>query len=76
MSNNKIYKVHFHEPVNGKLDHYFSSLAAIYNVFSQEQIGCGVGRLWNLKVSTGVKYRGKNCIISREGVESKKQSQK
>lgn len=51
----------------------FSSLAAIFEVFSVEQIGCSLGNLYNLKVPDGCAYAGKRCIIKREKVFSKRQ---
>lgn len=51
----------------------FSSLAAIFEVFSVEQIGCCLGHLYNLKVPDGCAYAGKCCIIKREPVVSKHQ---
>lgn len=51
----------------------FSSLAAIYEVFSVEQIGCSLGHLYNLKVPDGSAFAGKRCIIKREPVVSKRQ---
>ncbi|MCF0187935.1 MAG: hypothetical protein HUK04_00350 [Bacteroidaceae bacterium] len=51
----------------------FSSLAAIFEVFSVEQIGCGLGHLYNLKVPDGAAYAGRHCIIKRDRVFSKPQ---
>ena len=51
----------------------FSSLAAIFEVFSVKQIGCGLGHLYNLKVPDGTAFAGKRCIIKREKVFSKRQ---
>ena len=51
----------------------FSSLAAIYEVFSVEQIGCSLGHLYNLKVPDSSTYAGKRCIIKRDKVLSKRQ---
>lgn len=51
----------------------FTSLAAIFDVFSVEQIGCGLGHLYNLKVPDGTAFAGKCCIIKREKVFSKRQ---
>lgn len=50
----------------------FSSLAAIFEVFSVEQIGCGLGHLYNLKVPDGTAFSGKRCIIKRERVFAKR----
>ena len=51
----------------------FSSLAAVFEVFSPEQIGCGLRHLYNLKVPDGSAFAGKRCIIKREKVFSKSQ---
>lgn len=51
----------------------FSSLSAIYEVFTPEQVGVSLKRLYNLRVSGGTAYSGKRCIIRREKVYSKKQ---
>lgn len=51
----------------------FSSLAAIFETFSTEQIGCSLGHLYNLKVPDGTAFAGKRCIIKREKVFSKRQ---
>ena len=51
----------------------FSSLSAIYEVFTSEQVGVSLKRLYNLRISDGTAYTGKRCIIRREKVYSKKQ---
>lgn len=66
----------FAAPVPGKPRQkffLFSSLAAIFEVFSVEQIGCSLGHLYNLKVPDGSAYAGKRCFIKREPVVSKRQ---
>lgn len=49
----------------------FSSLAAIYDVFSVNQIGCSQQYLYKLKVPSGTAYVGKRCIIKREPLRAK-----
>lgn len=51
----------------------FSSLAAIFEVFTPEQIGCGLRHLYNIKVPDGSAFVGKRCIIKREKVLAKRQ---
>ncbi len=51
----------------------FSSLAAIFEVFSVEQIGCSLRNLYNLKVPDGSAYAGRRCVIKREKVLAKRQ---
>lgn len=72
-----VYRVSFHEPMpeatDGKTDFFFTSLAAIYDRFSTEDIGCKVSRLWNLKISPDKPYVGRKCTITKEPVQRKKQ---
>lgn len=74
---NWFYRVEFKEPpIEGddRTAFNFSSLAAIYEQFAPEQVGCKVSRLWNIGVSDGVPYRGRKCTITKEQVRRKKQS--
>lgn len=69
MTKGTIYKVEFAYPPledDDRTEFFFTSLSAIYEVFSVEQIGCGVRRLWNLKVPSGETYYGKKCSIYKE----------
>ena len=71
------YRVKFKEPPMGddeRTEFYFSSLAAIYEQFTPEQVGCKVTRLWNIGVSDGTPYRGRKCSITRERIKSKTQN--
>lgn len=73
MKNNyeQIYRVSFKKPPfedDARSDFYFTSLAAIYQHFTKEQIGCGVNRLWNLKISGGNTYDSRLCTISRQPI--------
>ena len=52
----------------------FSSLSAIYDMFTAEQIGCGLGHLYNIKVPKGELYHGSRCTIRREQVFSKRRT--
>jgi hypothetical protein len=70
----KNYKLEFYEPLTeaeakyptyvGETDFYFGSLAAIYDTFTPEVIGCKVRNLWNVGVARGVEYRGAKCRIT------------
>ena len=71
-----IIKVSFFEPVEGKSDYYFSSLSAIYDLFSPEQVGCSLGRLWASKVRLDNPKVTRTCRISREPLHSKSQTKK
>lgn len=71
-----IYRVRFKEPpLSGdeRTEFFFTSLAAIYEVFTAEQIGCRVNRLYNIGLPDGKPYRGRRCEISREDIHSKAQ---
>lgn len=74
---NWFYRVEFKEPPiqdDERTEFYFSSLAAIYEQFTPEQVGCKVSRLWNIGVSDGVPYAGRRCSITREQIRRKTQS--
>lgn len=68
----KIYRVSFQEPVGSQYDFYFGSLAAIYEVFTADDIGCQVSRLWAVKITPGHPYENAKCIISQEFLVRKK----
>lgn len=71
-----VFKVKFKTPPtegDERTEFFFSSLAAIYDLFTPEQVGCAVSRLWALKVSDGNTYEGRKCTISREEVRRKAQ---
>ncbi len=70
-----IYKVSFREsPKNdGRKDFYFTSLAAIYEQFTSEEIGCNVENLWRVGVRVGNPYYGKLCSVTRETIVRKAQ---
>lgn len=75
MSEEHIFRVKFNEPpIAGDecKDFYFHGLSAIYEVFTEEQIGCKVSRLWNIGVTQGNAYNGRLCRITREPVRRKK----
>ena len=76
MTKNNIYKVTFNEPPlnDDRTEFYFTSLSAIYDTFTPEQIGCRVTRLWNVSVSTDNPYIGRLCQITQEETRSKTQN--
>lgn len=76
MTKASVYRVSFKNPPladDDRRDFFFSSLSAIYDMFTDEQIGCKVTRLWNLGVSQGNPYNGKLCKITKEPLTSKTQ---
>lgn len=62
--------VHFFTPPfeSGRAgtDFFFGSLAAIYEWFTPEQIGCTVNNLWNIGIDFGRPYLNQRCTISKE----------
>lgn len=86
MNHKQIYKVEFKEltyPQGPRAEEtspgttfYFSSLAAIYDFFTSNQIGCQVQRLWSCGVSRETEYKGKRCTVSRVILRSKAQAAK
>lgn len=77
MKHDHIYRVAFKEPpIDGddRTDFFYTSMSAIYDDFTPDQIGCRVSRLWNLGVGRGNVYEGRRCRITQESVASKKQN--
>ena len=48
-----VIKVRFPAPVEGKREHFFGSLAAIYEKFTPYQIGCKLPTLWKAGIEPG-----------------------
>lgn len=71
-----IYRVHFGTPPlnDGKEDYYYSSLAAIYEQFTEEQVGVTLKALWSLRVTQGEPYIGRLCTITLEALTAKPQA--
>lgn len=71
-----IYRLRFITPPTdeGVFDYYFSSLAAIYDVFTAKQVGCGAQHLYNCKVSEGNSYKDKKALVTREVLHLKEQA--
>lgn len=76
MSEESIYRVSFKVPpllgVDDRTEFFFHSLAAIFEVFTPEQVGCKVTRLWNIGVSQGNTYEGRLCTITKEPISRKR----
>ena len=70
----QVYRVAFNDPPltdDSRTEFFFTSLSAIYDTFTPEQIGCKVSRLYNIGVSDGTPYQGRLCQITREAVSRK-----
>lgn len=70
------YQVKFFQPPlqgDEQTEFFFSSLAAIYDHFTPEQVGCCCQHLYNLKVSDGNTYSGAFCEIKKQDIRAKAQ---
>lgn len=77
MTQASIYKVSFKEPPlkdDDRTEFFFTSLSAIFETLTPEQVGCGVRRLWNLQIAQGKPYQGRLCVITKEQIQSKTQN--
>mgnify|MGYP000901219630 CR=1 FL=1 len=69
------YRVVFKSPPisDGQVEFFFGSLAAIYDVFFPEDIGCKIENLWNKNLSEpGSVWTGSRCSISNHELIRKK----
>lgn len=66
-----IIKVQFGFPVNGSNEHYFGSLAAIYEVFTPEQIGCKLEALWSSNIGYDKPKLTRTCLITKHVLHRK-----
>lgn len=69
--NEKIVKVEFFVPVNGKKEYYFGSQAAIYEVFTPQQIGCKLEALWKAGIEEGKPKSTLFCVIFKHKAQRK-----
>lgn len=56
---------------NGE-NHYFGSIAAIFEKFAPEDIGVSKSRLWSFGITPDKPYKNKFCTIFRGDIERKK----
>lgn len=70
ITTSNIVKVEFYGDFT---EHYFGSLAAIYEVFTPEQIGCTLESLWSYKIEVGKPKKTRKCIISKHNIYRKQQ---
>ena len=76
ITTDSIVRVQFLSPVakyGGQTDFYFGSLAAIYEIFSEEDIGCKLETLWSAKIDTLHPKATPKCVVSKQIVYRKKQ---
>ncbi len=75
MESNKIVRLKLKEPTSGRQDHYFGSLAAIYNNFTTEDVGIGYKSLTNAIRGRDI-YENKKCVIRIGTLERKAHAKK
>lgn len=72
MNGNTIYHVSFGDDDN----HYFGSIAAIYDHFTPHELGVSASRLWNYGITEQKPYRNNKVIIRRGVIQRKKTNRK
>jgi hypothetical protein len=60
-----IIKVELFDPVNGENEYYFGSLSAIFDILTEDQVGCGLTTLWKSKITLDKKKVTRKCCISK-----------
>lgn len=71
-----IVRVQFLSPIaeyGGQTDFYFGSLAAIYELFTPEQVGCKLETLWSAKIDALHPKATTKCVVSKQTLYRKKQ---
>lgn len=63
----------YHVCLGGQLNRYFGSIAAIYDVFTRQDIGVTKERLWAYGIEEDKPYQNKKCVI-RKGVIHRKRT--
>ena len=74
-----IIRVQFLSPVaeyGGQTDFYFGSLAAIFELFTKDQIGCQLETLWSAKIDPLHPKTTPKCVVSKQVLYRKKQKEK
>jgi hypothetical protein len=66
LSTSTLIIVEFFRKVNGHKVWYFGRLAAIYELFTPEQIGCKLETLWNCSLDHGESKITAHCVITKE----------
>ena len=72
MNGNTIFHVQFGDDDN----HYFGSIAAIFDHFTPERMGVSKSRLWAYRITPEKPYRNNTCIIRKGMMHRKKGNRK
>jgi len=73
-----IYHVHFKDENMEKQDYYFSSISAIFQMFTIKQVGIQASSLYNLKLDekNNPTYENSRCSIRKDVLHTKSQTKK
>jgi hypothetical protein len=74
-----VIRVRFMHPViekGGRTDFFFGSMAAIYDVFTPEEIGCRLGTLYAANITPDRFKTTANCVISKHRMYTKKHKER
>jgi hypothetical protein len=61
-----------HLQFNSGENHYFGSIAAIFDTFTPERLGVSKSRLWAFGIAPDKPYRNKHCTIRKGFIKRKK----
>ncbi len=59
----KVVHVSFKRDRQGERDYYFDSVAAIFDNFTEVDIGCKLQNLYNHGLGKGITYANKRCTV-------------
>ena len=76
MNGNTIYHVHLNVAINGQLDFFFGSIAAIFDHLGPNHVGITKQSLYDFKILPGNPYRNKCCTITKGAILRKKGNRK
>jgi hypothetical protein len=68
VSGNTLYHVKFADDEN----HYFGSIAAIFDKFTPERMGVSKSRVWSFGITPERPYRNKVCTVYKGEIHRKK----
>lgn len=68
--NRKVIHVELKEPYKGRRNHYFGSVAAIYDTLPAEIVGISAGGLWNVFCKSNT-YHGPLAIVRKRELLTK-----
>jgi len=72
MTGSTLFHVHF----KSGGDHYFGSIAAIYDLFHADALGVSQSRLYNFVITPDHPYSNKTCTIEKNEIRRKKGNRK